>query len=603
MEWAPDKVHATDQMPTSNILRLDDYRDKRDQRVRLAASLYGADIGRSALLRHLADLAGMVGADRAAAVWVDEYGPGVVHPHVLLDLLSDRPRRGFSAEPLRRAWETGVPGVLESAGRRAADGAPWTLAVSLGSDGTRGWFLVADSVAPRPSLAPEIRDRVMFVAGECSAIVLHRDLDGADRTVPGRLAQGKPRFAGWAILQDIEGREEDDIESQRIALRFVVGRLPRLLVDDDLAIPSDRLRQQAERAREEIGGRDDIAGPEATLWDAVLDAFGAGDLEALGHALLGLGSAVEEQNHLHGASELYRTAYAIAVGTGNVVASIDAARFAGRSFRRLAGWDEAHRWYGVAREIAQVAGLPDRVAMTLDGVANIHRDRGNHPAARAALTEARAFAEESGDATAIGRVYHGLLSLEQVAGNLELALMHGWKAVRTYPDERDRIEALASLGGVLLYAGEYRAAEDAWACVEHLATGDDYIRLYAVDALGHLAANRGSPAEFARWAAKADAMGWESGPAPTKAEVLYYRGMSYAALGDSAAARRWLQRAVAFCEEHKFSRTLFRAEEALRSLDAPSAEGPARPDVPAAAPQEVRVGLEEMRRELVGSGR
>ena len=55
-------------MPTSNILRLDDYRDKRDQRVRLAASLYGADIGRSALLRHLADLAALMGADRAATV-------------------------------------------------------------------------------------------------------------------------------------------------------------------------------------------------------------------------------------------------------------------------------------------------------------------------------------------------------------------------------------------------------------------------------------------------------------------------------------------------------------------------------------------------------
>jgi hypothetical protein len=60
---------------------------------------------------------------------------------------------------------------------------------------------------------------------------------------------------------------------------------------------------------------------------------------------------------------------------------------------------------------------------------------------------------------------------------------------------------------------------------------------------------------------------------------------------------------VAFCEEHKFSRTLFHAEEALRSLDAPPAEGPAHQDAPAAAPPEVRVGLEEMRRELVGSGR
>lgn len=606
MERAPDKVHATDQMPTSNILRLDDYRDKRDQRVRLAASLYGADIGRSALLRHLADLANLVGADRAAAVWVDEYGPGMVHPHVLLDLLSDRPRRGFSAEPLRRAWETGVPGVVESATRRASDGAPWTLAVSLGSDGTRGWFLVADSVTPRPTLPSEVRDRVMFISGECSAIVLHRDLDGVERSHAAPMQQGKPRFAGWAILQDIEGREEDDVESQRIALRFVVGRLPRLLVDDDLAIPSDRLRQQAERAREEVGGRADVAGAEAALWERVLDAFSEGDLESLNQGLLELGAAVEEQNHLHGASELYRTAYAIAVGTGNVAASIDAARFAGRAFRRLASWEEAHRWYGVARGIAEAASLDGLVVMILDGVANIHRDRGNLPAARATLKEARPFAERSGDDIAAATVHHGLMALEHVAGNLEVALVHGWQAVRKYHGERDRVQALASLAGVLIDADEFRAAEDAWACVAHMTSGNDYFRIYAVDALSYLAARRGAAAEFARRAAEADALGWESGPAPAKAEILYYRGLSHGHLGQTEEARRWLTRAVAFCEEHRFSRTLFRAEEALRSLDAPPEEAPAHrvaPDTPAAAPQEVRLGLEEMRRELVGSSR
>jgi tetratricopeptide (TPR) repeat protein len=593
-------------MPTSNILRLDDYRDKREQRVRLAASMHGADIGRAALLRHLADLASLVGADRAAAVWVDEYGPGLVHPHVLLDLFSDRPRRAFCIEPLHRAWETGVPGVVESpgGGGRPPEGAQWTLAVSLGSDGYRGWFLVADAVTPRPVLQTDVRDRVMFISGECSAILLHRDLDSGDESVSGERGATRAKFAGWPILQDIDGREADDAASQRIALRFVVGRLPRLLVDDGLATPADRQRQQADRAREEVDKQADAEDGETPLWYRVLDAYGAADLEALGTALLDLGAAVEGQNHLNGAAELYQTAYEVAVGSGDTGIAIDAARFAGRVLRRHAAWDDAHRWYGVARAIAEAAGLDDRVAVVLDGVANIHRDRGNHPAARAALMEAKVFAKRSGDARAIASVDHGLLSLEQVAGNLDLALVHGWNAVRAYPGERDRIEALASLGGVLVYAGEYRAAEDAWACVEHLAGDDDYIRLYAVDALGHLAARRGAAAEFARRAAAADRMGWESGPAPAKAEILYYRGMSYQCLGKVDEARRWLKRAVAFCHEHKFSRTLFRAEEALCSLDVGPTEAPAQPrGAPAAAPREVCLGLEEMRRELVGSGR
>ncbi len=591
-------------MPTSDILRLDEYRDKRDQRVRVAASLYGADVGRSALLRHLADLAGIVGADRAAAVWVDEYGPGMVHPHVLLDLLSDDPRRSFSAEPLRRAWEAGVPGFLESPGRRTAADSPWTLAVSLGSDGTRGWFLVADSVTQRPVLSPEVRDRVMFVAGECSAIVLHRDLDTSDGTTPAQpLVRSKGHFAGWAILQDIEGREEDDVESQRIALRFVVGRLPRLLVDDDLAVPPDRLRLQADHAREEISGRADVAGPEGVLWDRVLDAFAEGELASLGKALLGLGAAVEEQNHLHGASELYRTAYAIAASTGRVADSIEAARLAGRASRRLASWDEAHRWYGVAREIAEAAGLLGCVAVVLDGVANIHRDRGDLAAARATLMEAAAFAERSGEAMASARTHHGLMSLEHVAGNLEVALVHGWKAVREYSGEQERVQALASLAGVLIDLDELGAAEDAWECVAHMSGRNDHLRVYALEGLSHLAARRGAAAEFARRAAEADALGWESGPAPTKAEILYLRGLSYQALGEVEEARGWLSRAVAYCGEHGFNRTLVRAEEALRSLNSSSDAGPEHRTVPApaAAPREVRLGLEEMRRALAGS--
>jgi hypothetical protein len=162
----------------------------------------------------------------------------------------------------------------------------------------------------------------------------------------------------------------------------------------------------------------------------------------------------------------------------------------------------------------------------------------------------------------------------------------------------------SGVAGVLIDADELRAAEDAWECVAHMTSGNDYFRLYALDALSHIAARRGARAEFARRAAEADAVGWESGPAPAKAEILYYRGLSYGYLGEIDEARRWLNSAVAFAESHKFSQTLFRAEAALRDLDTRRAEQPTRRNAPAAtAPPEVRSGLEEMRRELVGSSR
>ncbi len=584
-------------MPEPDILRLDAYRERRDQRLRLAASLYGADRGRSELLQHIVKVAALLGADRVATVWIDEFGPGLVHPHVVLDLLSDRPRRAFVAEPLRRAWEGGVPGVSETQPGLAprGDGPAWTVAVALGSDGTRSWFLVADAVSPWGGMSPEVRDRLMFLAGECSAVVLHRDLDAMASVAADDSSQGRPRFAGWHILQDIEGREGDEDESRRIAMRFVVARLPRLLLEDDLAIPRDRLRQQAQRAREEVG-RDLEAldvGHEAVLWEEVLDAFQEGDLERLGRALMGLAGTVESRAHLHGAAELYRTAYEIFAATGQVALAVDAARFTGRALRRLASWEEAARWYGIAREVAVTASLRGKVAMVLDGMANIHRERGNLPAARTVLLEALAFARESGDSEVLGAVSHGLAGAEHLSGNLQEAVGWGWKAVEAYSFPEERVMALATLGGILIDLGNLDAAADAWACTWDLAT-NEYYRIYAADALGHICALRGDGAGFARWAEAADALGWESGPLPAKAEILHYRGLSCIALGDADGARRYLERAVAFAEEHGFGRTLFAAEAALEGLETRVTATTRRSGTPAVA-VEVSSGLREMR--------
>ena len=142
-------------MSTNNVLRLEEYRDRRSQRIRLQASLCRADSGKKALLAHLVDVSRITGADRAAIVWVDEYGPGMVHPHVVLDLVSDRPRRSFALEPLRRAWDTGVPGVFCQAddGTATLDRIPWTMAVALGSDGSRASSARGFPCRPRSSSA------------------------------------------------------------------------------------------------------------------------------------------------------------------------------------------------------------------------------------------------------------------------------------------------------------------------------------------------------------------------------------------------------------------------------------------------------------------
>lgn len=586
-------------MSTVKVLRLDEYRDRRMDRLRLAESLYGADSGRHALLLHLSEVSRLAGADRTAVVWVDEYGSGLIHPHVVLDLLSDRPRRSFSAEPLHRAWELGVPGAYDSGADPVTTITP-TFAIALGSDGTRAWFLVAESVGPRAPLDAEARDTLMFVAGECSAVVLHRDLDLVGEEHSGMpAAQARSGFAGWRVLQDIEGRESDDAESRRIALRFMVVRLARLLVDDDLSMSEDRIEEQVRLTRAQILADAQLAEDERPRWEAVLDALLEGRIEDLAAALVDLGEVVEARSHHHGALELYECAYEIAASTGAAASAVDAARFRGRLLRRRASWAESERWYGVARQVAEAAGMHNKLALVLVGLAVIKKEIGNLPAAREGLENALSVAERSGDRDAIAGVHLDLLGLEHAAGDLATGLKHGWVAVATYESQQGRVRSLASLAGALAAYGDYEAAEDAWALVASQSS-ENYYRIYAFDALAYLSALKGDAASFETYTSRCDELGWESGPRSAMAEVLYYRGLSHRALGDYAAAEKWLARAVSFAEEHSFNRILFQAEDALASLEAVAAEDAAREPTPA-APLELKEGLRAMRRELAGA--
>jgi tetratricopeptide (TPR) repeat protein len=585
-------------LSVAKVLRLDEYRERRTHRLRVAEALHRAEPLKRAVHCHLAQIAELSGADRVATVWVDEYGPGLIHPYVVLDQLFDEPRRDFSAEPLHEAWELGVPGTHDRPFTLGSS-LPATLAVALGSDGTRAWFVIADSVLPRPVLDAQVRDRIMFLAGECASVVLHRDLDALRRLGPAGNASA---FAGWPILEDLDGREDDEVTSARIARRFVVCRLVRMLVDDDLAVVPERVADQVRRARGELLAHDASSDEhdEGSRWHRVLDALEKGHHDSLASELVELADAVEAQGHTHGALELYACAYEIAAALGAPRHAVDAARLAGRLLRRQARWDEARHWFDLTREIADVADLPDVAARALVGLAGIKKETGNLPAARETLGAALKVANKSGDRDTIALVHHGLLGIEHAAGNLSEGLQHGWVAVATYVDSGGRMRCLASLAGALADFGDREAAEDAWTVVAH-SSDERYYRIYAHDALAYLAALRRDTHAFEEQAGQCDALGWNTGPSSAKAEILYYRGLSYGALGKTKLAEEWLTRATAFAEENHYNQLLFRAEEALRALAQPSGEERDRAATPA-APPEVRLGLRAMRQELMSAG-
>jgi catechol 2,3-dioxygenase-like lactoylglutathione lyase family enzyme len=157
---------------------------------------------------------------------------------------------------------------------------------------------------------------------------------------------------------------------------------------------------------------------------------------------------------------------------------------------------------------------------------------------------------------------------------------------------------MAGMAGVLIDLGDWKAAEDACALVLN-ESKELYYRVYALDGLAYVCALTGDEDGFDSWTRRSDAEGWERGPASAKAEILCFRGLGFQALGRIDDAERWLERAVAFADQHGFSRILFRAEAALEAL---RADRPAVDARGTAAPPEVRDGLRAMRRAAALSG-
>jgi tetratricopeptide (TPR) repeat protein len=540
-------------------------------------ALYSADAERALLLSYLWSVTEVADGDRAAVVWVDEYGPGLVHTHVVLDLVADRPRRAFPVEPLRLSWSQGVPGIYDLSERDVMIGAldqggyRNVCSVALGSDGLRAWFVVVDGQGYRQLLDEDAKAKILFLAGECSAVLMHRDMRGAANPVLAPEG-GSERFAAWPILKDIEGRETDEVMNRRISCRFLVARVVRAIVDDDMTTDAEALSHQIKCVRRELG-RQFIDDPERTGWIAVLDAAAHYDRDraAFASAVLELGSQIEALGHLSGARELYRSAYQAAMAVGAERQALDAARFAGRAWRRGSDWGRALAWYQVARSLAVATGDLAKQAVVLDGVANVHLEKGNLPKARQVLNEALPLALESGDRYAIGSTYHDLGAVAGNSGFLEEGIRMTWLAVQHYELPQDQLNALTLLAGLFVDAGELDAAETAYAVVARRGESLVY-RLYALNGFVQVAGLRGDRAVFDERVSALNDAGFEGGPAAFRAVAWIDRGKAYERLGDTTAASQCYAKALEVAEANKLGQLLIKAEEALVALERSQSE-------------------------------
>jgi tetratricopeptide (TPR) repeat protein len=367
----------------------------------------------------------------------------------------------------------------------------------------------------------------------------------------------------------------------------------RAILDDDLATDREALDHQIDCVRRELG-KQFQEDPERPLWDSVLEAADTDDRGAFAKSVLALGAQVEELGHLSGAREFYRSAYEASMAVGADHEALEAARFAGRAWRRSSDWDRSLAWYGVARSLAAAAGDHAREAMVLDGSAKVHKERGNLPRARQLLDEALKLALESGDAYAIGATYHDIGAVAGMAGSYEEAVRMTWLAVRHYESEQDRLNALTSLAAILVEAQQLEAAETAYSVVARRAESAAY-RLYALSGFARVAGLRKKRAEYERRLALLEDAGLASGSAALRAGDLVDRGHVYCGFGDAPEARRCFLNALSLAEAHKLGQFVIQAEEGLRLLAQRSETASHTAELPAISSH---TGIEEIREEL-----
>lgn len=564
-------------MSISTIVRLDDVRSRRLQRLRESAALYGGDEERSRIVPILERILRLADGDRAATLWLDEYGPGVVHVHCIVDLAACPPRRTFDREPLHAAWEEGVPGILDAPAlpsrREAGSGLPGLgsrAVVSLGSDGARSWFVSVDSLRPRASLTSVERGELMFLAGEVCSILLHRDLPlGRSSAAPLSDFERRRResFGAWPILRDIEGRESDDEANRRISARFLVARLVRGLLEEEFAVEEEAIRYRAAGVLRELAALPD-QDEERRHWECVVRHVEEGAIGPLTRSLVELGNLVERQGHLYGAREFFRTAYEVAVVGGDTRDTADAARFHARSCRKLGDLQESVRWYETALGIVRATGDDGRVAVILSGLANTLREGGDAARARELTWEGVELANRLSDRYVSASFYHTLLALDKAEGKWSEAIANGWQAFGLYPEAYHQTLVLMDLAGVFLATGSFRSAEDAYTVVQKLEP-DHPVATLAAAGLIHSAALQGDETLFQERWSELQATDWRALPQSHRLQVELYVGKSLAALGRDGEARLWLEQAQAQAKLAGLLQVVEEAAEALAPMGLP----------------------------------
>ncbi|MBM4185004.1 MAG: tetratricopeptide repeat protein [Gemmatimonadetes bacterium] len=371
-----------------------------------------------------------------------------------------------------------------------------------------------------------------------------------DSRLRGTVTRLVTRDGGTAWCLMVRGIDPARLGSLSSWVDFVAGRLRRRGGADRPSLPSlDRRGAYASflasldafrlagfgfssESRAALGRQEllrSLPGPGSPAALAVAGALS--DPDRLTAALVGFGRDLEDDGATLEAAAAYIICYELALLHQGAADGFEAARSAGRAFRRAARWDEALRWYGLARRIAEHDEDFLGLVRVLDGLGNTHRERGSLPKARAHYRDAWKMAQVVRDPDEMANVALGLMTVEREAGDLEAASTHGWTALCLQTDPGARANLLLNLGTLLREGGDLEGAERAYRLSAASATTLQ-LSVMARDALAFCAALAGNASEYARRRPRA------RGLAPyVRVQLGYFRGAALRALGDPRAGR------------------------------------------------------------------
>lgn len=397
-----------------------------------------------------------------------------------------------------------------------------------------------------------------------------------------------PFFEALAAMEEFDG-EWPATSAGLVVLRLVDAWLdegPQVVARDAWSLRA--VREAIAGVASERGVRSILSG----IVD-VLESSGGGQpsVTRVAPRLMAYGRALDFDGHYALAADVYGTLVAHAHPADEPDVAIDANMQLGYCRRRLGDLDGAAAAYGRAGVIASATGDVMKVLLSQVADAKIAVARGNLPSAEQALDRAIEQARENRFSEVQGLATHDRSTVAHLRGDYERAVRFAYQALGLLgsPVARDRV--LGDLAASFINLGVRSAARDALLVLTATAQ-DQYSRWVATINLLELEAMDGCEPRFEEYRRQLDAV---TLPPSLEAEYCLVLGTTYRMFGRPAQARQALTRAISLASAHEFNQLLFRAEEALRELDAGKLTRTSAAVAPPAAVVDVAEAISEMR--------